>query len=585
MSDIDINRVLQNIKELQAQNAIDFQQWKRLGQEIKRLEGKIKTSDNHLNLLMKKIKADYESLRKVIIDENVQVQLNNKIEKNKSEINKKVNKETFDNSMKSINEQMSNNVQQLNNKINEVATTGTTTEVIKNTTETYIQGKITDGTIANLTIENNSITHEKYKDNSVMKSKINSEYEEITNSFSTTPNSMIDFTGQTIEHGEGDYLNFKTIKYYEFKTNKIKIKLNMTDYSCFKYMFYDESKNFISGSGKYYFELSSLNATTYPVAIVDNYLIIDFKKAKEVYPAAKYVSFTFKKDETLEIYDITKKELKWLDLTNNETIKDIYSNLNVNVFEKPFVIFSFDWYSNMYDKRYQILKKEYGYNATFCLDGQTNEYNLDSTLTRQQFNEMINNGWDCALYGGVGERGSTEESWTNHIKGIIDQKESIGIFNPVMYNAPDNNNSDIVSNAVKNNEIKLHRCTTTDNLLKSPTQFKTGANFLTSTTLTSLKSQIDKAIENNYGLVVYTHLVISDGDTRNDGQDATQGHCYEWAFREILDYIKERVDTGELEVLTASEYYNKYNNIDSVEYDKNRETKRFNYLCNKLNLS
>ena len=43
MSDIDINRVLQNIKELQDQNAIDFQQWKRLGQEIERLDGKIKT--------------------------------------------------------------------------------------------------------------------------------------------------------------------------------------------------------------------------------------------------------------------------------------------------------------------------------------------------------------------------------------------------------------------------------------------------------------------------------------------------------------------------------------------------------------
>ena len=108
MSDIDINRVQQNIKELQDQNAIDFQQWKRLGQEIKRLEGKIKTSDNHLNLLMKKIKSDYESLRKVIIedmektkedvktdysslkkiiiDENVQFQLNDKIEKNKKEV-------------------------------------------------------------------------------------------------------------------------------------------------------------------------------------------------------------------------------------------------------------------------------------------------------------------------------------------------------------------------------------------------------------------------------------------------------------------------------------------------------------------
>ena len=47
MADIDINKVQRNIKELQDQNAIDFQQWKRLGQEIEKLEGKIKTSNKH----------------------------------------------------------------------------------------------------------------------------------------------------------------------------------------------------------------------------------------------------------------------------------------------------------------------------------------------------------------------------------------------------------------------------------------------------------------------------------------------------------------------------------------------------------
>lgn len=31
MSDNDINRIKQNIEQLQDQNAIDFQQWKRLG--------------------------------------------------------------------------------------------------------------------------------------------------------------------------------------------------------------------------------------------------------------------------------------------------------------------------------------------------------------------------------------------------------------------------------------------------------------------------------------------------------------------------------------------------------------------------
>lgn len=106
MSDNDINRIKQNIEQLQDQNAIDFQQWKRLGKEIEELEGKIKISDCNLNLVIKKIKADYESLRRMVIDENIQVKLNEKIEQNKNEINKKVNNETFQNKVDEINSQL-----------------------------------------------------------------------------------------------------------------------------------------------------------------------------------------------------------------------------------------------------------------------------------------------------------------------------------------------------------------------------------------------------------------------------------------------------------------------------------------------
>lgn len=106
MSDMDINRIQQDIEQLQDQNAIDFQQWKRLRQEIEKLDEKIKISDCKLNLVIKKIKADYESLRRIMIDENIQLQLNNKIEQNKNEINKKVNNETFQNEVDEINSQL-----------------------------------------------------------------------------------------------------------------------------------------------------------------------------------------------------------------------------------------------------------------------------------------------------------------------------------------------------------------------------------------------------------------------------------------------------------------------------------------------
>lgn len=131
MSDIDVNKIQQNVKELQDQNFINFQQWKKLGKDIEKLSEKIKLSDTNLIMLMKKIKNDYEKLKKIIIDENVQVQLNNKIEdnkteiknnknktdyntnkiqENKNEINKKVNIETFEKKVSEINSELGKKV-------------------------------------------------------------------------------------------------------------------------------------------------------------------------------------------------------------------------------------------------------------------------------------------------------------------------------------------------------------------------------------------------------------------------------------------------------------------------------------------
>lgn len=115
MSDIDVNKIQQNVKELQDQNAIDFQQWKKLGKDIEKLSEKIKLSDTNLNMLMKKIKNDYEKMKKIIIDENIQVQLNNKIELNKNEIVDNKNKIDY---VKIKAEENSNKIEQNKNEIN-----------------------------------------------------------------------------------------------------------------------------------------------------------------------------------------------------------------------------------------------------------------------------------------------------------------------------------------------------------------------------------------------------------------------------------------------------------------------------------
>ena len=155
MSDIDNNRVQQNIKELQDQNAIDFQQWKRLGQEIERLEGKIKTSDSHLNLLMKKIKADYESLKKIIVDENVQLQLNNKILDNSI----KINKNSTDIKTKADKTELE--------EVKKLVGQGVTDEQLKN----VIQSKVDDGTIASIQLGKNSVKSENIDNKQVVPGK------------------------------------------------------------------------------------------------------------------------------------------------------------------------------------------------------------------------------------------------------------------------------------------------------------------------------------------------------------------------------------------------------------------------------
>lgn len=66
MSDIDINRVLQNIKELQDQNAIDFQHWEILRCEIEKIKEDIEIRQRNLNLLFKKINSDIEKLKEKV---------------------------------------------------------------------------------------------------------------------------------------------------------------------------------------------------------------------------------------------------------------------------------------------------------------------------------------------------------------------------------------------------------------------------------------------------------------------------------------------------------------------------------------
>lgn len=66
MSDIDTNKVQQNIKELQDQNAIDFQNYELLKQEVEKIKNDIEIRQTNINLLIKKINSDIEILKEKV---------------------------------------------------------------------------------------------------------------------------------------------------------------------------------------------------------------------------------------------------------------------------------------------------------------------------------------------------------------------------------------------------------------------------------------------------------------------------------------------------------------------------------------
>ena len=91
---------------------------------------------NEVSEVVSDIQKDYDSLQKIIIDENASANLQNQIN-------------------------------QTNSQLEHIANKGTTVEVLERVTKEEIDRQIADGTLANLMIEDNSITEDKIKSETI----------------------------------------------------------------------------------------------------------------------------------------------------------------------------------------------------------------------------------------------------------------------------------------------------------------------------------------------------------------------------------------------------------------------------------
>ena len=89
---VDINKHEMDIDTLKKQNVNDLLSIKEIYSKLEELEEKITQIKYIDNTLVKKIKKEYDNLKKIIIDENVQVKLSNDIKTINSQLDKKINK-------------------------------------------------------------------------------------------------------------------------------------------------------------------------------------------------------------------------------------------------------------------------------------------------------------------------------------------------------------------------------------------------------------------------------------------------------------------------------------------------------------
>ncbi len=138
---IDNNKMQVDIENLFKQNVNDLSSIKELYSKLEELGGKITQIKYIDNTLIKKLKKEYEKLKEINFDVDLQIKLNNDIE--------------------TIKEKLNNDIETINSHLDTIANKGTTVEVLERVTKEEIERQIQDGTLANLTIADGSITQDK----------------------------------------------------------------------------------------------------------------------------------------------------------------------------------------------------------------------------------------------------------------------------------------------------------------------------------------------------------------------------------------------------------------------------------------
>lgn len=222
--------------------------------------------------------------------------------------------------------------------------------------------------------------------------------------------------------------------------------------------------------------------------------------------------------------------------------------------QTSYLMLNFDDATNMYKQRYGLLKS-YGFNFSFCLNEGFYDNKGFQDGEKALFDQMIADGNDVALYGGVGTRpdihSCTADQWTAYVKPLVDFCASNGIYNITCYHSPNNLMSVNGAQGLKQLGFKMARyAVSPDKSLITgfdQSSFRVPTLEIQDSNLDDIKSKIDEAIDEGASLSIFTHLVQTSAT--NEWNTSLS------VYKQMLDYIKQKVDSDQIKVVTWREFY------------------------------
>lgn len=284
-----------------------------------------------------------------------------------------------------------------------------------------------------------------------------------------------------------------------------------------------------------------------------------------------YYTYVIKKSEMVQGWNFVKRSIDEfttigspntrnmrtvsIEIGRNDNLNGMFFYLNSVIFNqkmKPTVIMTFD---GTYDESISYLYPFLTARNIPCSLLLSNARTLTAAAFDYIIGLRISHGWDVGMYGCNPNREilTQDDNYRNQYNALRNAKTWIQdnmVENPISYSAPYGNLRPITVPLLRDLGFKIARTEGSGYISNfSEKDFSIPVQLISNTTTyDAIKARIDYAIKNNVALCLYTRDVTEYGSEA----DSTQ-----LMFESVINYIMEKIDSGELQCLTMSEFYHR----------------------------